>query len=55
MTRLERDLEHWERLWYGGHADREQVREAMRQLGADESHILHVLGPEPLEETVEAA
>lgn len=44
MSRIGRDLAHWERLWHGGHASREQVREAMRELGADESYITSLLG-----------
>ena len=50
MSRLGRDLAHWERLWYGGHASREQVREAMRELGADESYITSLLAWDKREE-----
>lgn len=49
MSRMSRDLAHWERLWHGGHCTREQFREAAQELSADESWIVLVIGPEPEE------
>ena len=49
MSRWSRNLSHWETLFAGGHCTPEEFREAARQLGADESYIISMVGPEPEE------
>lgn len=46
---IAREAQHWERLWYGGHADRGCVKRALQELGCDDRFILELLGPEPEE------
>lgn len=55
MTSWERELERWEWLYTCGHCTREQFREAAGELGADDSYVLAVIGPEPEEDDRDAA
>ena len=47
MTRMARDVDHWVRLYEGGHADYRTTVQALADHGCGDEDIARLIGPDP--------